>query len=169
MFPLFSDKDWTCWGRPSVDPSHFVLCVFCDPHCSCPNDPVTSNTAPANPHATGVAVYPALFLFAWYILQTYSFSATCKQLVKELWSFIYLSLCMSECRFVHRFLLFKCLSHQSSSHELIGAKLTISAPTQTHFYFCGNCSLNLEPFSRSSHFKKALHWVTIELSLDSCL
>ena len=32
------------------------------PHCSCPNDEVTSNIAPAHPHATGVAVYPALFL-----------------------------------------------------------------------------------------------------------
>ena len=30
--------------------------------CSCPNDLVTSITAPAHPHATGVAVYPALFL-----------------------------------------------------------------------------------------------------------
>ena len=29
-------------------------------HCSCPNDQVTSDTASA--HATGVAVYPALFL-----------------------------------------------------------------------------------------------------------
>ena len=28
---------------------------------SSPNDLVTSNTAPAHPHATGVAVYPALF------------------------------------------------------------------------------------------------------------
>ena len=31
------------------------------PHCSCPNGLVTSNMAPAHPHATGVAVYPALF------------------------------------------------------------------------------------------------------------
>ena len=37
---------------------------FCGiwPHCSCPNDQVTSKTAPVHPHATGVAVYPALFL-----------------------------------------------------------------------------------------------------------
>ena len=36
---------------------------FCGlwPHCSCPSDQVTSNMAPAHPHATGVAVYPALF------------------------------------------------------------------------------------------------------------
>ena len=31
------------------------------PHCSCPNDQVTSKTAPAHPHMTGVAVYLALF------------------------------------------------------------------------------------------------------------
>ena len=31
-------------------------------HCSCPSDQVTSNKAPAHPHATGVAVYPALLL-----------------------------------------------------------------------------------------------------------
>ena len=30
---------------------------------SCPNAPLTSNMAPAHPHATGVAVYPALFLY----------------------------------------------------------------------------------------------------------
>ena len=30
------------------------------PHCSCPNDEVTSNMAPAHPHATGVALYPTL-------------------------------------------------------------------------------------------------------------
>ena len=35
---------------------------FCGlwPDCSCPSDQVTSNTAPAHPHATEVAVYPAL-------------------------------------------------------------------------------------------------------------
>ena len=42
-------------ARPSVR-----FCVF-RPHCSCPNDEVTSIMAPAHPHATGVAVYPALF------------------------------------------------------------------------------------------------------------
>ena len=30
------------------------------PHCSCPNGLVTSNMAPAHPHATSVAVYTAL-------------------------------------------------------------------------------------------------------------
>ena len=35
------------------------LCGFW-PHSSCPNDLVTLVTAPAHPHATGVAVYPAL-------------------------------------------------------------------------------------------------------------
>ena len=32
------------------------------PHCSCLNDQVTSNTAPAHLHATGVAVYLALLI-----------------------------------------------------------------------------------------------------------
>ena len=31
------------------------------PYCTCPNAPLTSIMAPAHPHATGVAVYPALF------------------------------------------------------------------------------------------------------------
>ena len=37
---------------------------FCGlwPHCSCPNDQVTSNMAPAHPHATRVAMYLALFI-----------------------------------------------------------------------------------------------------------
>ena len=52
---------------PSVCPSvtlYFFL-GFCGfwLHCSCPNDLVTSIKAPAHPHATGVAVYPALFNF----------------------------------------------------------------------------------------------------------
>ena len=49
---------------PSIRPSHFTFfSVFCSlwPHCSCPNDQVTSNTAPAHLHATGVAVYLTLF------------------------------------------------------------------------------------------------------------
>ena len=58
-----------CWSvYPSV---HWTVCLlvrlshffgFCGlwSHCGCPNDQVTSNTALAHPHATGVAVYPAL-------------------------------------------------------------------------------------------------------------
>ena len=53
-----------------VGPSHFTfflfffVFVFCGlwPHCPSPNDQVTSKTAPAHPHATGVAVYPALLM-----------------------------------------------------------------------------------------------------------
>ena len=37
--------------------------VFCGLFCFCPNDQVISNTAPAHPHATGVAVYPALSFY----------------------------------------------------------------------------------------------------------
>ena len=53
--------------RPSVTLYFFCfvfLFFFCGfwPYCSCPNDLVTSIMAPAHPHATGVAVYPALFL-----------------------------------------------------------------------------------------------------------
>ena len=40
----------------------FFMILFLWPHCSCPNSLVTSNMAPAYPHATSVAVYPALFL-----------------------------------------------------------------------------------------------------------
>ena len=49
--------------RPSI--TLYFFCLW--PHCSCPNDQVTSNTAPApapapaHPHATGVAVCLALF------------------------------------------------------------------------------------------------------------
>ena len=53
-----------CFVGRSVGPSvRHTLLFFCGlwPHCSCPNDQVTSKTAPAHPHATGVAVYPALF------------------------------------------------------------------------------------------------------------
>ena len=48
---------------PLVRPSHFTFFYFCGlwPHRSCPNDQVTSNSAPAHQHANGVAVYPALF------------------------------------------------------------------------------------------------------------
>ena len=50
--------------RPPVSPSVplYIFLGFCDfrLHCSCPNDWVTSITAPTHPHATGVAVYPAL-------------------------------------------------------------------------------------------------------------
>ena len=39
----------------------FFMILFLGPHCSCPRCLVTSNMAPAHPHATSVAVYPALF------------------------------------------------------------------------------------------------------------
>ena len=39
----------------------FFMILFLWPHCSCPNGLVTSNMAPAHPHATLVDVYPALF------------------------------------------------------------------------------------------------------------
>ena len=53
-----------CWSvHRSVGPSHLIYFWFCgfQPHCSCPNDEVTTNRAPAHLHATGVAVQPALF------------------------------------------------------------------------------------------------------------
>ena len=40
----------------------FFMILFLWPHCSCPNGLVTSNMAPAHPHATSVAVYPALLI-----------------------------------------------------------------------------------------------------------
>ena len=64
--------------RQSVGPSvglsirhTWLFLGFCGlrPHCSCPSDQVTSNTAPVYPHATGVAVYPALFIQSGDIAQ----------------------------------------------------------------------------------------------------
>ena len=61
----------TCFVGPSLRPSvcrsvrHTLLFLgFWGlwPYCSCPNDSVASNIAPAHPHATSVAVYPALFV-----------------------------------------------------------------------------------------------------------
>ena len=46
--------------RPSVCHTLLFFCGFWR-HCSCPNDLVTSITAPTHLHATGVAVYLALF------------------------------------------------------------------------------------------------------------
>ena len=50
--------------RWSVGLSHFFLVSGLWPHCSCPSDQVTSNTASAHPHTTWVAVYLALFSFS---------------------------------------------------------------------------------------------------------
>ena len=60
--PALSCQSSVC---PSVRRS-ITLYFFCGlwPHCSCPNDEVTSTMAPAHPHATGVVVYPALFILA---------------------------------------------------------------------------------------------------------
>ena len=52
-------------GR-SVGLSHFAfffMILFLGPHCSCPRCLVTSDMAPAHPHPTSVAVYPALLSF----------------------------------------------------------------------------------------------------------
>ena len=42
------------------------MILFLWPHCSCRNGLVTSNMAPAHPHATSVAVYQALFRLERY-------------------------------------------------------------------------------------------------------
>ena len=47
------------------------------PHCTCPNDLVASIAAPAHPHATGVAVYPALFF-------PFTFSSSSSSLLVQL-------------------------------------------------------------------------------------
>ena len=64
---------------PSVRPSvrHTLLFLgFCGfwPYCSCPNDLVTPIMAPAHPHATGVAVYLALFSLIFIAINTYNCS-----------------------------------------------------------------------------------------------
>ena len=50
-----------CWSIRQT----LLFFVFCGlwPHCTCPKDEVTSINAPAHPHATEVAMYPALFHF----------------------------------------------------------------------------------------------------------
>ena len=48
------------------------------PYSSCPNDGVASNMAPAHPHATLVAVYPALFQKGNTIKKAHDTSATRK-------------------------------------------------------------------------------------------
>ena len=60
---IFSRVQPTLHPALSVGRSHFTffMILFFGPHCSCPNSLVTSNMAPAHPHATSVAVYPALF------------------------------------------------------------------------------------------------------------
>ena len=54
--------------RLSIRLSHFTFSAFLGfwACCSCPNDPLILDMAPTHPHATGVAVYPALLNFdAW--------------------------------------------------------------------------------------------------------
>ena len=46
----------------------YIFCILLL-HCSCPSALVTSNAAPAHPHATGVAVNPALVILTENILQ----------------------------------------------------------------------------------------------------
>ena len=76
--------------RPSVGPSvgpsvrHTLLFLgFWDfwLHCSCPNDLVTSIMAPAHPHPTGVAVYPALLIYRQHRRQTSTITQNLKKLV----------------------------------------------------------------------------------------
>ena len=74
--PRFVGPSVRRYVGPSVHPSvrHTLLFLgFCGfwPHCSCPNDGVTSIMAPAHPHATGVAVYPALFFLSLLLLNKY--------------------------------------------------------------------------------------------------
>ena len=69
LTPLFSRVHATLQPALSVCQSvgllvtfyFFFTILFFWPHCSCPDGLVTSNMAPAHPHATSVAVYPALF------------------------------------------------------------------------------------------------------------
>ena len=67
----------------SVRPSHFTFLGFWL-HCSYPNDLVTSITAPAHPHATGAAVYPALFFAHSWLKSCYSMTAASRLILKRL-------------------------------------------------------------------------------------
>ena len=76
---------------PSVHPSvhHTLLFLgFCSlwPHCFFPNDEVTPNIAPAHPHETGVAVYPALLLLILFFSKIVTKNAApdqCNQASKQ--------------------------------------------------------------------------------------
>ena len=50
----------------------FMIFIF-GPYCFCPNGLVTSNMAPAHPHATSVAGYLALFFLILNIFLLFSF------------------------------------------------------------------------------------------------
>ena len=64
--------------------SHFTFfnVFFLWPYCSCPTALVSSNMAPAHPHATGVAVYPALFIA---LLKLFN----CNFIYAEIWFLFY--------------------------------------------------------------------------------
>ena len=61
----------------------FFMILFLGPHCSCPRCLVTSNMAPAHPHATSVAVYPALFFFKNFVRCLSYFSKWQKDEIKK--------------------------------------------------------------------------------------
>ena len=75
---------------PSVGPSQFTFFGFCGlwPHSSCPDHQVTSNKAPAHPHATGVAVYPVLFHLDRYYLFSYSGDIDSGEFLHDIWQFV---------------------------------------------------------------------------------
>ena len=64
--PLCPSVGWLV-GRSHF--TFFMISIF-GPYCFSPNGLVISNMAPAHPHATSVAVYPALF---FYVLTCYWF------------------------------------------------------------------------------------------------
>ena len=90
VFPshsLYIEMDWTSMAifsrvlrdstprfvgqlvRPSIGTT-LLLWGFCGlwPHCSCPSDQVTSSTAPAHLHVTGVVVYPKTDLLRYHVI-----------------------------------------------------------------------------------------------------
>ena len=69
--PLFLGLSISLSVGMSVSHFTFVMIFIFLAYGLCPNGLVTSNMAPAHSHATGVAVYPALFLNNVYFVMYY--------------------------------------------------------------------------------------------------
>ena len=95
-----------------VSRSDTLYCLLCIiilwPYCSYPIALVSSNIAPAHPHTTGVAVYPALFQKS-VTVRNLRRDVLVPKLYREtkttslVWSLDYLYVCISICLYIYLF------------------------------------------------------------------